>query len=371
MNNKYCNDERVIMTLDAGGTNFVFSAMRGGVQITPAYRISAVTDNLEECLGQIVNGFVHVQTQCPIAPSAISFAFPGPADYEHGVLGDLPNFECFRGGVALGGFLEEKFGIPVYINNDGALFAYGEAMAGTLPTVNKWLAEHGSSTIYRNLVGITLGTGFGCGIVVNDTLIHGDNGQAGNIWNFRNKKYPNLIAEESVSIRAVCRVYHELCDDSRNLTPKDIADIAHGLVDGNQEAALHSFSELGEMAGDAIAMACGIVDGIVVIGGGLSGSSDLIFPSIVKEMNGQLGMSGQHNVNRLSVKVFNLDNEVERAAFMNEERASVCIPGTNRQVPYRVSGHIGIIRSQFGASTAISLGAYYYALSQLDRVCLI
>ena len=37
-------------------------------------------------------------------PVAISFAFPGPADYEHGVIGDLPNFPAFCGGVALGPF---------------------------------------------------------------------------------------------------------------------------------------------------------------------------------------------------------------------------------------------------------------------------
>lgn len=61
-------------------------------------------------------------------PVAISFAFPGPADYKNGVIGDLPNFPVFRGGVALGAFLEEEFGIPVYINNDGNLFAYGEAL---------------------------------------------------------------------------------------------------------------------------------------------------------------------------------------------------------------------------------------------------
>ena len=31
----------------------------------------------------------------------------------------MPNFPSFRDGVALGPFLEEKFGIPVFINNDG------------------------------------------------------------------------------------------------------------------------------------------------------------------------------------------------------------------------------------------------------------
>ncbi|MGI6243395.1 MAG: ROK family protein [Prevotella sp.] len=366
MDKNYVKDERVVMTLDAGGTNFVFSAIRGGIQVTPPYHLPAVTDDLEGCLHQLVEGFRYVKSHCPAAPSAISFAFPGPADYVHGVIGNLPNFECFQGGVAMGGFLEEEFGIPVFINNDGGLFAYGEAMAGGLPTVNKWLAKRGSNTVYRNLVGITLGTGFGCGIVINNQLLLGDNGQAGNIWCFRNKKHPQLIAEESVSIRAVCRVYHESCDDPRELTPKDIADIAHGKAEGNREAALRSFKELGEVAGDAIAMTCGIVDGIVVIGGGLARSSDLIFPSMVSEMNSTLGMSGQRSVNRLPVKVYNLDTADGLEAFLNEEITTVNIPGTDKQVPYRVAGHIGVMRSPLGASNAITHGAYLYALAQLD-----
>ena len=153
----------------------------------------------------------------------ISFAFPGPADYEHGIIGDLPNFPAFRGGVALGPYLREQFGIPVFINNDGNLFAYGEALAGTLPEVNKRLKEAGSSKVYKNLLGITLGTGFGAGVVIDSRLLTGDNGCGGDVWIMRNKKYPEMIAEESVSIRAVRRVYQELTGkDASSLTPKDM-----------------------------------------------------------------------------------------------------------------------------------------------------
>ena len=40
------------------------------------------------------------------------------------------------GGVALGPMLEDRFGVPVFINNDGDLFAFGEAIAG-LPAVGE------------------------------------------------------------------------------------------------------------------------------------------------------------------------------------------------------------------------------------------
>ena len=60
---------------------------------------------------------------------------------------------------------------PVIINNDGDLFAYGEAMAGFLPKVNSMLADAGSPKRYRNLFAVTLGTGFGGGIVRDGQLL--------------------------------------------------------------------------------------------------------------------------------------------------------------------------------------------------------
>ncbi len=41
--------------------------------------------------------------------------------------------------------LENEFQVPVYINNDGDLFAYGESIAGLLPYINQKLKEAGSS----------------------------------------------------------------------------------------------------------------------------------------------------------------------------------------------------------------------------------
>ena len=128
------------MTLDAGGTNLVFSAIRGGEEIVAPVVCPTVADDLEACLQRIASGFEQVRRLLSEPSAAISFAFPGPADYRAGVIGDLPNFPAFRGGVALGPFLEHRFGIPVFINNDGNLFAYGEALSGVLPAVNARLA---------------------------------------------------------------------------------------------------------------------------------------------------------------------------------------------------------------------------------------
>ena len=205
----YQFDKRIVMTLDAGGTNFVFSAMQSNEEIVKPISLFSNADNLPKCLETLVEGFTKVKAALTDAPAAISFAFPGPADYVNGVIGDLPNLKAFRGGVALGPFLNEKFGIPVFINNDGDLFAYGEAIAGVLPEVNQKLAESGSPKRFKNLLGVTLGTGFGGGIVTNGKLHTGDNGSGGDVWVFRHKKYRNCITEEGVGIGAIKRMYGE------------------------------------------------------------------------------------------------------------------------------------------------------------------
>ena len=109
--------------------------------------------DLGQCLETLERGFREVINALDEKPVAISFAFPGPADYPNGIIGGyLPNFPSFRDGVALGPFLEDKFGIPVFINNDADLFAYGEALAGALPEINSKLVPN-AIKIYWDIPG--------------------------------------------------------------------------------------------------------------------------------------------------------------------------------------------------------------------------
>lgn len=92
MDSMYTTDKRIVMTLDAGGTNLVFSAMQGGVEVVEPVTLPAASHNLNDCLRNITEGFETIRKALPEPPAAISFAFPGPADYEAGIIGDLPNF---------------------------------------------------------------------------------------------------------------------------------------------------------------------------------------------------------------------------------------------------------------------------------------
>lgn len=360
------HDNRTVITLDAGGTNFVFGAMRGCAFITePVCRPSNAHD-LDLCLRTMIEGFRAVIALLDEPPVAISFAFPGPADYPHGVIGgNLPNFPSFRDGVALGPLLEMEFGIPVFINNDGNLFAYGEAMAGALPWVNERLAEAGSQKRYRNLLGVTLGTGFGCGVVVGGELLSGDNASGGDIWCFRNSRHPDCIVEESVSIRAVKRVYAELSGDGRDLSPKEIFAVACGEQAGDAASARRSFEELGRCAGDALAMAATLVDGIIVLGGGLTGAAELIVPALLEEMRSPLKMMDGTRFCRMQTEVLNLDDPASLERFVSGGARPLKVYGSDRLVRYDVVKRMGLTVSRMGANKAVSVGAYVYALNHI------
>lgn len=364
----YTNDNRIVVTLDAGGTNLVFGAMKGCKFITGAKTYPSNADNLDLCLETMVNGFREVIDSLDEKPVAISFAFPGPADYPNGIIGGyLPNFPSFREGVALGHFLENKLGLPVFINNDGDLFAYGEALCGALPEINRKLTQAGSSKQYKNLLGYTFGTGFGVGIVVNGQLNRGDNSCV-ETFCLPHKTKPGIISEDGVAIRAIKRVYAEISgDNSNNYEPKEICEIADGTRQGNREAARKAFAEFGETAGDSMAIAAQLIDGIIVIGGGLTGAGHHFMPSLLNELRGNLSTLGGESVRRIQMEVFNLDNPNEFAKFAKGNTRSIKIKGTDRTVEYDDMKRIGIIFSKLGASRAISAGAYAFALSQLDQ----
>lgn len=109
----------------------------------------------------------------------------------------------------------------------------------------------------------------------------------------RNSIYYNTSIEDSVTIRAVRRVYAKeaglVFEDAPQ--PFDIYEIAMGRKEGNKAAALASWEEFAIVLADAIANAVTLVDGIVVIGGGLSGAWPVFMPTLLKNSMNLLSIS--------------------------------------------------------------------------------
>jgi glucokinase len=365
---RYNKDKRIVMTLDAGGTNFVFSAVQAEKEILEPVTLSAKGSDLEAILKNIIEGFRTVESKISGKPAAISFSFPGPADYENGIIGDLQNLPSFRGGIALGPMLEEIFGIPVFINNDGDLFAFGEAISGLLPDINRKLELCGNPRRYRNLLGVTFGTGFGGGIVSRGELFLGDNSAQGEINRMRNGFYKNFDAEESLSIRGIKMEYANRTgiNIASSPGPKEIADIAENKKAGNREAAVQAYEAFGRAAGDALANAITLVDGLIVIGGGLSHSYPLFMPALIGELNSTFDTLSGYTLPRLEISAYNLEDHTSSLGFYASSTIDIKIPFSNRKVVYDPSKKIGIGISRLGTSNAVSIGAYAFALNKLD-----
>jgi glucokinase len=365
----YDKDKRIVMTLDAGGTNFRFSATRGNQPVTETVAMPSNGDNLKKCLENIVTGFSEVKKKCPKPPVAISFAFPGPADYPAGIIGDLGNLPGFRGGVALGPMLEKKFGVPVFINNDGELFVYGEAIAGFLPYVNGLLEKAGSPKRFKNLFGVTLGTGFGGGITRDGELYAGDNSNASQIWLARHKLQPQMNAEEGASIRAVRRAYAEGAGVAFDQTPdpRGIEEIALGKAPGNRAAAVEAYRRLGEVVGDAMGQALTLLDGLAVIGGGVSKGWRLFLPALVQELNSSYTGPNGNQFRRIPEVAFNLEDPAELKKFLKGGTKTITVPGGTRKIKYDPLQRIGVGVSRLGTSEAVAVGAYSFALRKLDQ----
>lgn len=367
MNGALAHDPRIVMTLDAGRTGLKFSAIRGMQLLAGPSSRPTEADDRGRCLANIIAGFEDLRALLPDAPAAISFAFPGPADYPAGIIAGLENFEAFRLPVPLGPILAERFGIPVFINNDGDLFVYGEAIAGYLPYVNGLLEAAGNPKRFHNLFGLTLGTGLGGGIVRNGELWIGDNSAGGEAWLLRNKLDASVHAEEGASIRGVRRVYAAACGirEADVPEPRELAAIAAGKAAGNREAAQEAFGRLGDVAGDVLAQALTLVDGLAVIGGGIAGAHPLFLPRLVAAMNATYeGYSPP--IRRLAPVAFNLEDPAGRERFLRGEVRSVEVPGSGRQIFYDPMRRTGVGVTRQGTSEAVAVGAYAFALRELD-----
>jgi glucokinase len=148
--------------IDLGGTN-----IRGGlVNGKELKNIRSEKINQKASAEEIVMQLFNV-TEKLINESvtAIGIGVPGLVDEEHGIVFDVINIPSWTQ-LPLKQLMEERFHVPVLINNDANCFAVGEYYFGK--------GVEGDS-----MVGLTVGTGLGSGIILKGKLYSGKTCGAG------------------------------------------------------------------------------------------------------------------------------------------------------------------------------------------------
>ncbi len=205
--------------------------------------------------------------------AGIGFAMPGPFDYKNGIalLKNVAKYESLYGinvGDALKKLLNLPAEMPFRYLNDALSFAVGECWTG-------------KASGYKNVVAITLGTGFGSAFLAGGVpVIEGaDVPEKGYVYHI---PYKNGIADDYFSTRWFVNEY-ETRTGERCKGVKEIADRA---VNGSEAKAL--FEDFGSDLGlflSPILKAFGA--DCLVIGGNISGAYSLFGPSLVSVLKNQ------------------------------------------------------------------------------------
>lgn len=191
------------------------------------------------------------------APAVVGMGSSGPLDTRGRVLQDrdsLPNLVGFR----IGRFCSNEFGADLHLENDAACFALGEATRG---------AGQGQEIV----LGVTIGTGFGCGITIRGRLYSGATSNAGEVAYCR---VGDTDFDHACSGSGLMRQYSRCTglETSKGVTAKDVGDLA----EQGDRAAIKAWQAFGSDVGTAIGTLCSVIDpSVVVIGGSVSHRLDL------------------------------------------------------------------------------------------------
>lgn len=160
-----------IVAVDVGGTKIISGvATPDGRILSRSKKKTKPSKGVEAVIDRVLRTVREAQEASEIGwdrIAAVSIGFPGPLDSAKGIIYAAPNLDGWQN-IPLGEALEKDLQKPVIIDNDVNMGTLGEH-------------EFGAGKGSANLIGIFVGTGIGGGIVVNNQLLGGRNGTAGEI----------------------------------------------------------------------------------------------------------------------------------------------------------------------------------------------
>lgn len=187
----------------------------------------------------------------------IGVGVPGLVDQEKGIVYHLQNIPSWQE-VKLKEYIEQKYSVPSFISNDASCFALGEKYFGV-------------GRKYNNFVGITLGTGIGAGIIIDNKLYSGCYSGAGE---FGSISYKDSNFEKYCSSQ-----FFEKCYDTSGYKAFQKA------INGDYEA-LEIWHSFGENLGNFIhVIMFALAPDAVIIGGSISSGFELFSQSMNESIN--------------------------------------------------------------------------------------
>lgn len=254
--------QNIYLGIDIGATKTIFLAVRfGGGRFQPkageprAHKILEMarcsTPRKEaEILKMVEENFKGLAEKYEIAGLGIGFA--GPVDFKRGAAITGPNLKT--GKIEFKKILGKKLKIPVMVENDAKCFVLAESVFG-------------AAKEYKNIVGLTIGTGIGGGIIIDGKIYRGAAGSTGEFghntgYDKKEKKYE---WEQASSGKGLERVYENLSGKKSNSF--EIVELAKR----KDARALKAIKTTAENLGIGFANIIEILNPeIIVLGGGLA-----------------------------------------------------------------------------------------------------
>ncbi|PKP13729.1 MAG: sugar kinase [Bacteroidetes bacterium HGW-Bacteroidetes-3] len=246
-------EEINLIGIDLGGTKINAGLIKGNNIIDKRYKL--LPQNAENewviinLIIDLIKDFLSKNTV-----SGIGIGVPSILNREKGIIYNVQNIPTWKE-IHLADILKKEFGIPVFLDNDANCFALGEY-------------RFGQGKNCKNMVGLTVGTGMGAGIITNGHLISDANGGAGE---FGMIQYKDSIFEDYCSGKFFKRQYH--------LTGEELKILA----DQGNAKALEAFEEFGKHLGNAIKAIMYAVDPQKIIIGGSVVKSAKYFDKSLKQ----------------------------------------------------------------------------------------
>lgn len=263
-----------VIGIDMGGTNIRAGLVNNenlSSLISKSINAQGSFDEVLQELFDLVDQLIDGKT------TAIGIGVPGLVNEEQSVVYDVVNIPEWKE-VPLQQLLQQRYQLPVLINNDANCFALGEFYFG-------------KGKDQDSMIGLTIGTGLGSGIIINKKIYSGKNGGAGEFGmiDYLDKYYE----------------YYASGQFFQNVYGINGETVFKKATTGDKEA-LRMYEELGMHLGNAIKTILYAYDVDLIV---LGGSVRHAFPYFSKTMWQQIQtFAYKRAVENLKIEISELDN---------------------------------------------------------------